>query len=564
LVKDTLKSLSQNLELKTPTLWSLENPYLYSLVTQLITSENQVLDTYQTNVGVRYFNFDAKKGFFLNGVPTKILGVCNHHDLGALGAAVNVRAIERQLEILKKMGCNGIRVSHNPPAPELLDLCDKMGFIVMDEAFDMWKKKKNKKDYSQNWNDWHKRDLEDMIKRDRNHPSIFVWSIGNEIREQFDSTGTTITKELVGIVKALDTTRPVTSALTEMIPEKNFIVKAGALDVLGFNYKHEGYADLVKNFPNTPLIATETASALETRGRYDMPKYSVQFWPKDGKAKLVEGNADWTASAFDNVVAYWGTTHEISWNAVKKYPNIAGLYVWSGFDYLGEPHPYNYPARSSYFGIIDLAGFPKDVYYMYQSEWTQKPVLHLLPHWNWTKGQTIDVWAYYSQADEVELFLNDKSLGIRKKVGDGLHVSWKVPFEEGTLKAISRKNGQSILTGEIKTANKASKINLTADRSVLKANGEDLSFITVSVTDEKGIEVPTANHLINFSVEGVGELVGVDNGYQASQEPFKANYRKAYNGKCLAIVRTKEQAGKVIVTASGEGLETQQLVLETR
>ncbi|MFY7890080.1 MAG: beta-galactosidase GalB [Spirosomataceae bacterium] len=564
LVKDTLKSLSQNLELKTPTLWSLENPYLYSLVIQLITSDNQVLDTYQTNVGICYFNFDAKKGFFLNGVPTKILGVCNHHDLGALGAAVNVRAIERQLEILKKMGCNGIRVSHNPPAPELLDLCDKMGFIVMDEAFDMWKKKKNKKDYSQNWNDWHKRDLEDMIKRDRNHPSIFVWSIGNEIREQFDSTGTTITKELVGIVKALDTTRPVTSALTEMIPAKNFIVKAGVLDVLGFNYKHEGYADLVKNFPNTPLIATETASALETRGRYDMPKDSVQFWPKDGKAKLVEGNADWTASAFDNVAAYWGTTHEISWNAVKKYPNLAGLYVWSGFDYLGEPHPYNYPARSSYFGIIDLAGFPKDVYYMYQSEWTQKPVLHLLPHWNWTKGQTIDVWAYYSQADEVELFLNDKSLGIRKKVGDALHVSWKVPFEEGTLKAISRKNGQPILTDEIKTANKASKINLTADRSVLKANGEDLSFVTVSVTDEKGIEVPTANHLINFSVEGVGELVGVDNGYQASQEPFKANYRKAYNGKCLAIVRTKEQVGKVIVTASGEGLETQQLVLETR
>jgi beta-galactosidase len=402
-----------------------------------------------------------------------------------------------------------------------------------------------------------------MVKRDRNHPSVFVWGIGNEIREQFDSTGTSITKELSAIVKSLDKTRPVTSALTETNPDKNFIFKSGALDILGFNYKHEGYADLLKNFPNQKFIATETASALETRGRYDLPKDSVVFMPKDGKSKLTNGNADFTVSAFDNVAAYWGTTHEISWNAVKKHPHIAGLFVWSGFDYLGEPHPYPYPARSSYYGIIDLAGFPKDVYYMYQSEWTNKPVLHILPHWNWTVGQTVDVWAYYNQADEVELFLNDKSLGIKKKENDNIHVAWKVKYESGILKAISRKEGKTILTKQIQTAGKATKIHLSVDRTILKANGEDLAFVKVSITDENGNIVPNAGHLINFNVSGAGELVGVDNGYQASLEPFKTNYRKAYNGLCLAIIQTKEKAGKITLKATSEGVESGEIVLES-
>jgi len=562
LIKDSLTTFQQNISLQNPTLWSIEKPYLYKIVSKIYV-QNRQTDSYETPLGIRFFDFQSATGFSLNGVPTKILGVCNHHDLGALGAAINVRAIERQLEILKEMGCNGIRFSHNPPAPELLDLCDKMGFIVMDEAFDMWKKRKNKKDYAQNWDTWHQRDLEDMVKRDRNHPSVFVWSIGNEIREQFDSTGTSITKELSAIVKSLDKTRPVTSALTETNPDKNFIFKSGALDILGFNYKHEGYADLLKNFPNQKFIATETASALETRGRYDLPKDSVVFMPKDGKSKLTNGNADFTVSAFDNVAAYWGTTHEISWNAVKKHPHIAGLFVWSGFDYLGEPHPYPYPARSSYYGIIDLAGFPKDVYYMYQSEWTNKPVLHILPHWNWTVGQTVDVWAYYNQADEVELFLNDKSLGIKKKENDNIHVAWKVKYESGILKAISRKEGKTILTKQIQTAGKATKIHLSVDRTILKANGEDLAFVKVSITDENGNIVPNAGHLINFNVSGAGELVGVDNGYQASLEPFKTNYRKAYNGLCLAIIQTKEKAGKITLKATSEGVESGEIVLES-
>uniref|UniRef100_UPI003B3B74AA DUF4982 domain-containing protein n=1 Tax=Spirosoma sp. TaxID=1899569 RepID=UPI003B3B74AA len=445
--------------------------------------------------------------------------------------------------------------AHNPPAPELLDLCDQMGFIVMDEAFDMWKKKKSKQDYGLNWDAWHKTDLEDMLRRDRNHPSIFMWSIGNEIREQFDSTGLTITKELAALVKKLDTTRPVTSALTENVAEKNFIYRSGALDVLGFNYKHEAYADLPKQFPNIPLLASETGSSLQTRGHYDMPSDSVRFWGKGGPANFKDGNPDWTASAYDNEAAYWGSTHEAVWKTVKKHAHMAGIYVWTGFDYLGEPHPYPWPARSSYFGIFDLAGFPKDAYYLYRSEWTNEPVLHLLPHWNWKKGQTVDVWAYYSQADEVELFLNDKSLGVRRKSGDDMHVLWRVPYEAGTLKAISRKDGKTVLTQTIVTAGKPAKIQLIADRNTLKADGKDLSFVTVNVVDEQGNLVPDASHLVTFRIQGEGTLAGVDNGYQASLEPFKANYRRAYNGKCLAIIQTTEKAGKLTISATSEGLQ---------
>ncbi|GAB4021432.1 beta-galactosidase GalB [Spirosoma migulaei] len=560
---DTLTTVAQQVDLLNPTLWSVNKPYLYTVITR-VYQQNRLVDSYQTPLGIRYFRFDPATGFSLNGQPTKILGVCLHHDLGALGAAVNRRAIQRQLELLKAMGCNAIRTAHNPPAPEFLDLCDEMGFIVMDEAFDMWKKKKSKQDYGLNWDAWHKTDLEDMVRRDRNHPSIFMWSIGNEIREQFDSTGLTITKELAGIVKKLDTTRPVTSALTENIPDKNFIYRSGALDLLGFNYKHEAYAEFPKTFPNQAVLASETGSSLQTRGHYDMPSDSIRMWGKGGPAKFTDGNPDWTASAYDNEAAYWGSTHEQTWKAIKKLPHMAGLFVWTGFDYLGEPHPYPWPARSSYFGILDLAGFPKDSYYLYQTEWTDKPVLHIFPHWNWQKGKTVDVWAYYNQADEVELFLNDNSLGIRKKNGDDLHVMWRVPYEPGTLKAVSRKDGKPVLTRTISTAGKAAKIQLIADRNTLKADGKDLSFITVNIVDEQGNLVPDANHLITFAIVGEGTIAGVDNGYQASLEPFKASYRKAYNGKCLAIIQSTEKAGKVTVKARAEGLHEAEVELVSK
>ncbi|WP_316807877.1 beta-galactosidase GalB [Pedobacter agri] len=554
--------LDRILEIRNPILWSVEKPYQYTLVTQIVQN-GKVLDSYETKFGIRSFNFDVAKGFSLNGKPMKLLGVCLHHDLGALGAAVNVRAMERQLEIMKEMGVNAIRTAHNPPAPEFLDLCDRMGFLVMDEAFDMWAKKKTKNDYHLNFPEWHKRDLEDMIKRDRNHPSIILWSIGNEIREQFDSTGIAITKELVGIVKNLDKTRPVISALTETDSTKNFIYQAKALDIYGLNYNHKKYADFPKNYPGVKFLATETTSALETRGFYDTAD-TIRRWPRDGKTKFTEGNKEWSASSYDNVSAYWGSTHEETWKAAKKYDHVSGLFVWTGFDYLGEPLPYPWPARSSYFGIVDLAGFPKDSYYMYQSEWTNKPVLHILPHWNWEQGKSIEVWAYYNHADEVELYLNGKSLGKKSKQNDDLHLLWNVNFEPGTLKAVSRKNGKEVLVREIKTAGAPAKIELIADRKNIKADGKDLSFITVRILDASGNVVPNADDLVDFKVEGNGFIAGVDNGFQASVEPFKANYRKAFHGLCLAILQATEKAGSIKLTATAKGLSSSSITINTK
>lgn len=545
--------IHQNFKLSNPQLWSVDQPYLYRAVTQVLDGSTLV-DQYETPFGVRYFNFDAKEGFFLNGEHLRIFGVCLHSNWGALGAVVNTSAIRHQLKIMKEMGCNAIRISHNPPAPEVLDLCDEMGFIVMDEAFDVWTKGKKEFDTHVDWDKWHTQDLEDQILRDRNHPSVMVWSVGNEIPEQFDSLGITITKELVDLVHNLDPTRPVTSALTENEPEKNFIYQSGALDLLGFNYKHAAYPELPTRFPGAKMIATETASAFETRGVYVMPSDSVRHWPTAYGVPLVGANDDCTASAYDNTVAYWGATHESSWNAVKKSPFMAGLFVWSGFDYLGEPDPYPWPARSSYLGIVDLATFPKDIYYMYQSEWTDKTVLHVFPHWNWKPGQTIDVWAYYNHADEVELFLNGKSLGIKKKEGDALHVMWRVKYEPGVLKAVSRKDGKTVLEKEIKTAGEPAKIELVPDRTTIQADGTDLSFVTVRILDKDGNLVPNADNLVKFKISGPGFIAGVDNGYQASLEPFKADYRKAFKGMCMAIVQSKGEVGAIQLEATSDGL----------
>ena len=552
----------QNLVVKNPILWSTSHPYLYEVTLQLL-HKGRVLDDYTLHTGIRSFSFDSKKGFSLNRIHMKIKGVCMHENYGALGSAVNTSAIARQLKLLKEMGCNAIRTSHNPPAPEFLDLCDQMGFLVMDEAFDMWRKKKTAHDYHENWAEWYKRDLTDQVLRDRNHPSVFMWSIGNEIREQFDSTGTSIARELVNIVKSVDNTRPVTSALSEPHPDKNFIYKSDVLDVIGLNYHQELYPNFPKNYPGQKFVATETMSALETRGFYDQPTDSTRYWPKSSKIPFKEGNVDFAVTAYDNVAAYWGSTHEETWKIIKKYDFLSGLFVWTGFDYIGEPTPYPWPARSSYFGIIDLAGFPKDVYYMYQSEWTDKPVLHLLPHWNWKPGQMVDVWAYYSKADEVELFLNGKTLGIRTKKGDDLHVSWKVKFEPGELKIVSRKAGKVVLIEEEHTAGQPARIILSAHRKSIKADGKDMSFITVNVVDKDGITVPDADNLVDFDIIGPGHIVGLDNGSQISMEPFKASYRKAFHGLCLAIIQSDSKAGDISITASSAGLEPAKLDLRS-
>ncbi len=560
ILNDTIKEISQVLEIDNPILWSVDYPYLYKVITN-IKCDNKLIDQYETLFGIRYFSFGSKDGFLLNGKLMKILGVCNHHDLGCLGAAVNTRALERQLEILKEMGCNSIRTSHNPPAPELLDLCDKMGFLVMDEAFDMWKLGKTPYDYHLYWDDWHKKDLEDMVRRDRNHPSVFIWSIGNEVLEQWDTSGVEMTRELVAVVKNLDPTRPVTSGCNNPEPG-NYVISSGALDLIGYNYHHQDFTDFPDKFPSQKFIASETNSALATRGHYDMPSDSIRVWPVRWDIPI-RANPDYTCSAYDNCRVGWGSTHEETWKIIKKYDFLSGMYIWTGFDYLGEPTPYSWPARSSYFGLVDLAGFPKDSYYFYKSEWTKDPVLHLFPHWNWQKGDTIDIWAY-SNCEEVELFLNEQSLGTQQKNDDNLHLNWRVPFDTGELTGIGRTANQEILMRSIKTAGEPAKIVLIPDRKVIKADGLDLSFVTVKIVDKNGTVVPNADNLVRFNIEGNGFIAGVDNGQQTSHEPFKVSNRKAFNGLCLAVIQSLEKPGKIILTAESQDLGKASVEIEAR
>ena len=568
-LEDSVTRITQAFEISNPALWSPTSPTMYRAETRIFLDriehglENSgqkksglvEADRYETPFGIRYYEFHAEKGFSLNGKPLRIYGANQHHDLGALGAAVNERARERQLEILREMGCNAIRTAHNLPAPELLDLTDRMGFLVMDECFDVWARRKLPQDGHRDWKDWHTVDLQDMVRRDRNHPSIILWSLGNEIPEQFDSSGTRIALELAETLRALDYTRPVTCALTEHDPSLNHIYQSGALDVISFNYKHYGYADLPELYPGEKLLTAENVSAFATRGHYDMPSDSVRIWPHYYTEPFELGNPDFTASSYDNAHASWGTTHEANLDAVNRADFLAGMFIWSGFDYLGEPTPYPYPARSTYLGVIDLAGFPKDAYYLYQAEWTDREVLHLFPHWNWEPGQEVDVWAYYNNADEVELFLNGESLGTRSKGESKYHVMWRVPFEAGILSAVKKKDGRLVQEKEIHTAGEPAKIELMPDRSRIKADGRDLSFITVRILDEEGNLCPRADNLVRFDVSGAGSIAGVDNGYQASLEPFKADYRKAFNGMCLLIVQAGNEEGEIHIEADSDGLE---------
>ena len=429
--------------------WSCEDPYIYKVRTQLIAG-GKVVDEVETTTGFRDFRFDAKTGFWLNGQNFKLNGVCEHHDFGCLGAALHEDALHRKLLKLKAMGVNAIRSSHNPPAPELLNMCDTMGLIVMDESFDMWRRRKTQNDYARFFDEWHERDLTDLVVRDRNHPSVLMWSIGNEVLEQWSSAEadtltleqanlilnaghdastlakdgelsvqSLLTQHLADIIKRYDTSRPITAGCNEPDPN-NHLFKSGAIDLVGFNYHHQWVKDVPKNFPDKPFIFSESVSALQTRGYYLMPSDSIIVAPKEWWMPYTDPS--FMCSAYDNMHASWSSTHEQTWDVVKHSPYVGGQFIWTGFDYIGEPTPYGFPARSSYFGIIDLAGFPKDSYYLYQSEWTQKPVLHLFPHWNWLPGQTVDMWCYYNHADEVELFINGKSQGTRTKDAHTYHV----------------------------------------------------------------------------------------------------------------------------------------------
>ena len=597
------------LKVASPRLWSVANPYLYTVRTTLADAAGRVLDSEDTPFGIRTFRFDVEKGFSLNGEPMKLNGVCLHHDLGCLGAAVNRRAIERQLEILREMGCNSIRCSHNPPSPELLDLCDRMGFIVMDEAFDMWRKKKTRHDYARYFNEWHERDLHDLIVRDRNHPSICIWSIGNEVLEQWSdanadtlsleeanmilnfghsaemlaqeegelSVNSLLTRKLADFVRQLDATRPITSGCNEPNPG-NHLFRSGALDLIGFNYHDDWFADVPKNFPGKPFIVTESVSSLMTRGYYRMPSDVPIICPERWDKPYYDST--FSCSSYDHCRAPWGNHHEGTMRHVENNDFISGQYVWTGFDYIGEPTPYGWPARSSYFGIVDLAGFPKDVYYMYQSVWRpDKQVLHLFPHWNWKEGEEIDLWAYYNNADQVELFVNGRSQGVRCKQPAGwkpgtsaskpllqgstdYHVQWRVKYEPGVVKAVARKEGRVVAEQEIRTAGQPAAIRLTPDRTQIAPDGRDLSFITVEVTDADGHLCPWAEDDIRFTVTGGGFIAGVDNGSPISMERFKADHRRAFYGKCLVVVQSNGDSAPIRVKAEADGLAAAECELQ--
>ena len=576
------------IKVSKPKLWSCESPYIYTLRTEIVAG-GKVVDTYETTTGFRTFKFDAAKGFSLNGKSMKINGVCQHHDLGCLGAAINEDALHRQLRILKEMGTNAIRCSHNPPAPELLAMCDTMGFIVMDESFDMWRRRKTQNDYARFFDEWAERDLTDLVLRDRNHPSILMWSIGNEVLEQWSSAdadnltaeqanlilnaghdastlahgeelsvNSILTRNLCAIIRRYDTTRPITAGCNEPDP-KNHLFKSGALDIIGFNYHHQWVKDVPKNFPGQPFIFSESVSALQTRGFYMMPsdkvyKAPVEWW-------LPYQDPSFQCSAYDNMHASWSSTHEETWDVVKHNDFVGGQFIWTGFDYIGEPTPYGFPARSSYFGLIDLAGFPKDTYYMYQSEWTDKQVLHLFPHWNWLEGQDIDMWCYYNNADEVELFINGRSQGVKaKKDSHEYHLMWRVKFEPGEVKAVARKDGKVVADKVIRTAGAPAALSLTADRTHFgkNPNGDNLAFISVEVVDKDGNLCPRAEDQIFFDVEG-GRIVGTDNGNPVSMERFKEPKRKAFNGKCLVVVAT--DGGDVKLKARGYQLQGGEILI---
>lgn len=560
------------LKVRRPHLWSVDDPYIYKVRTQVLVG-GKVVDEVWTNTGFRSFRFDAKTGFWLNGKNMKLNGVCEHHDFGCLGAVVNEDAMHRKLVRLKEMGVNAIRSSHNPPAPELLNMCDTMGLIVMDESFDMWHRRKTQNDYARFFDEWHERDLSDLILRDRNHPSILMWSIGNEVLEQWSyadadtltleqanlilnaghdastlakdgetSVNTLLADHLADIVRRYDTTRPITAGCNEPSPD-NHLFKGKALDIVGFNYHHQWIKDVPKNFPGRPFIMTESVSALQTTGFYTMPSDSVIKAPKEWWLPYTDPS--FKCSSYDNMHASWSSTHEETWDVVKHTPYVGGQFIWTGFDYIGEPTPYSYPARSSYFGIIDLAGQPKDVYYMYQSEWTNRPVLHLFPHWNWLDGEQIDMWCYYNQADEVELYINGKSQGVRRKADSHqYHVMWRVTFEPGEVKVVARKDGKEVRQQTIHTAGQPHHLQLSIDYQ-----GKNTTFVKVEVVDENGNRCPWAENQVFFDTDAT--IIGVDNGNQTSLERFKDNKRKAFFGRCFVVLD-----GHGTLTAKSYGLPT--------
>jgi len=578
------KAIEQKLTLKNPSLWSIESPNRYFATVQIFQN-GKVIEQYVTTFGIRTILFDKDKGLFLNGKHVYLQGVCEHHDLGALGSALNERALERQLQILKEMGVNAIRTSHNPPAPELLDLADKMGILVMDEGFDAWKAAKKPNDYHLLFDDWHERDWRSQIRRDRNHPSVILWSIGNEVGEQRIAGGDKIAAELSAIAHEEDPTRPTTTGANIIEAGYNGFQKT--VDVFGYNYRWKEYEKFKAENPDKPLVGSETSSAVSSRGEYFFP-YT------DDKLK---GRRDFQVSSYDVSAANWAWRPDLEFEADDKNPYVAGEFVWTGFDYLGEPTPFGgdsktaleftdparqaaadkelketgkilVPSRSSYFGIIDLAGFPKDRYYIYQARW--RPDLrmaHILPHWNWPErvGQNTPVHVYTS-GDEAELFLNGRSLGRKKRGPYDYRLRWDdVIYEPGELKVIAYKNSKKWAEDTVRTTGDPSQISMSADRSSIKADGYDLSFVTVKIADRNGLMVPRTHNRLSFQISGPGVIAGIDNGDPTDHDSFQSISRRAFNGLALVIVRSKKgERGMIRISVAANGLKSGQISIASR
>jgi beta-galactosidase len=581
-------TIDQGLIVKSPKLWSTRSPNRYVAVTS-VNIAGKTVDIYETPFGIRTITFDPNRGFLLNGEHLSLQGVCDHHDLGALGSAINVRGLERQLEMLRDMGCNALRTSHNPPAPELLELCDRMGFVVMDEAFDMWHTAKKPNDYHLLYPDWHEQDLRAYVRRDRNHPSIILWSIGNEVKEQGEADGPEFTVHLSKIVNEEDPTRFTVSACNNGNAGFNGFQKG--LGVMGFNYGARNAAGTYEKFhtttPDKAVIGSETASAVSSRGEYFFPVSNDKL----------DGRADFQVSSYDLYGPRWALIPDVEFKTQDQHPFIGGEFVWTGFDYLGEPTPYSndttnllnftdpaqqaqvakelgelkkirVPSRSSYFGIIDLAGFKKDRFYLYQAHWRPDfPMAHILPHWTWPErvDQVTPVHVYTS-GDEAELFLNGQSLGRKKKGQYEYRLRWDdVKYQPGELRVVAYKNGAKWAEDVVRTAGVAAKLGAEADRAALHADGLDLAYVSVAIEDDKGTLVPRAKPRVKFEASGPADVIATDNGDATSFEPFQSPEHSAFNGRVLGIVRTKPgKPGKITVKVTSDGLAPATVTLESK
>lgn len=557
------KEFEQNIAVAHPKLWSPENPYLYKAVTRLYVG-NDIKDEVTTRFGIREISYQPNTGFRLNGRSRKFKGVCLHHDLGPLGAAINTAALRRQLRILKDMGCDAIRSSHNMPSLEQLELCDEMGFMFLAESFDEWARPKVKNGYSRFFEKDAERDVINLVHATRNHPCIVMWSSGNEVPDQWGAEGVKRAKRLQEIFHREDATRPVTVGMDQVkaVMQSGF---GAIMDIPGLNYRTHLYEEAHKTFPQGFLLGSETASTVSSRGVY---KFPVE--------KAVEKQyPDHQCSSYDLEYCSWSNLPEDDFVLQDDKPWVIGEFVWTGFDYLGEPTPYDnkWPSRSSYFGTVDLAGIPKDRYYLYRSRWnTKDETLHILPHWNWEgrEGQTTPVFVYTSY-DSAELFINGKSMGVQKKQKDSVlqkryRLMWMdVKYTPGTMKVVAfGKDGKSAAEKKVVTAGKPYRLLLEPDRTNIAADGKDISFITVSVVDKDGNLCPTAATQLNFSVSGAGTYRAACNGDATSLELFHLPTMKTFNGKLVVLVQSTGQAGDIKLMVSGQGLQTGNIALKAK